>query len=144
MTRLPAVALAAASLLIGCGPFTMPLADRSNVSVAVDGDPGFVSFGGFRWEVTLTAPSGATIALDPSGQTSIAVVPGDYRLDIGAIPISDVVLCVDPAPPAARTCTRQEGAARAICAVPITVPPVSEVPLSYTVVDGKTCRASRD
>jgi hypothetical protein len=140
MTRLPAVALVAAALLIGCGPFDMPLADRSNVSIAVDGDPGFVSFGGFRWQVTLIAPSGAVATFDPTGHASIAVVPGDYRLDIVAIPITDLVTCVDRAPPGAATCTRQEGDPVAICDVPITVPAVPDVVLSVIVVGGKTCR----
>lgn len=145
MTRLPAVvALVTSALLIGCGPFRMPLADRTNVSITVEGDPGFVSFGGFRWQATLVAPSGATATVDPSGQASIAVVPGDYRLEIVAIPLSDAVLCVDPAPPAPGTCTRQEGRPRAICAIPISVPPVTDSSLSVAVTGGTTCRSSRD
>jgi hypothetical protein len=145
VTRLPAVvAIVASALLIGCGPFKMPLADRTNVSITVDGDPGFVSFGGFRWQATLVAPSGASATVDPSGQASIAVLPGDYRLEIVAIPISDAVLCVDPQPPAPGTCTRQEGRPSAICAIPISVPPVSDVSTSVTVTGGRTCQASKD
>jgi len=145
VTRLPAVvALVTSALLIGCGPFQMPLADRTNVSMIVDGDPGFVSFGGFRWQATLVAPSGATATFDPSGQASIAVVPGDYRLEIVAIPISDLVMCVDPAPLATSTCTRQEGPGQAICAIAITVPAVTDFSTSITVADGKTCQSSKD
>jgi hypothetical protein len=143
MTRLPAVTLVASALLISCGPFTMPFAEKSRVSVVVAGDPGFVSIGGFGWQVSLIAPSGAAIAtVDPSGEASIAVVPGDYRLDISAIPMSDLVMCADPAPPGTGTCTRQEGPARGVCVVPIRVPPVTGIVLSVTVVAGKACQAS--
>jgi hypothetical protein len=145
VTRLPAVvALVASALLVGCGPFEMPLADRTNVSITVDGQPGFVSFGGFRWQATLVAPSGASATVDPSGQASIAVVPGDYRLEIVAIPISDVVMCTDAAPLAKSACIRQEGPGQAICAIPITVPAVTDVSTSVTVADGKTCQSSKD
>jgi hypothetical protein len=143
MIRLPAVALMAAALIIGCGQFDLPLADRSAVSIAVDGDPDFVSFGGSRWDVTLIAPSGAVATFDPSGHASIAVVPGEDRLNVAAIPISDLVTCVDSAPPGAATCTRQEGDRVAICDIPITVPPMPDVVLSVTVADGKTCRTSQ-
>jgi hypothetical protein len=144
MTRLPAVAVVVVALLIGCGQFDLPLVDRSTVSIAVDGEPGFVSFGGFRWQVTLIAPSGAVATLDPSGHASIAVVPGDYRLDIAAIPLSDLVMCVDRAAPGAATCTRQEGDPVAICTIPIAVPAVTEFSTTITVTDGTTCRASTD
>jgi hypothetical protein len=144
VTRLLTIALVASTVLVGCGPFTMPFAPSSHVSVAIDGNPGFVSFGGFRWQVAMIASDGTTVArIDPSGAASIAVAPGDYRLDISAIPTSDVIMCADPARVVPGTCMPQEGPAVAMCVVPITVPPLTDVVLSFTVVNGTACLPGR-
>jgi hypothetical protein len=138
-----AASVLATGLVAGCGDFTMPVARISSVSVAVDGEPGFISIGGFRWEVSLQTVGGVVIKTwEPDRGTAIDVTPGDYRLVVSAVPLSDVISCpvtdanpvIDP-----KTCHRDEGAPQEACAVALTVAPFTDVALHYTVVDGLTC-----
>jgi hypothetical protein len=79
---------------------------------------------------------------EPDRGTAIDVTPGDYRLVVSAVPLSDVISCpvtdanrvIDP-----KTCHRDEGAPQEACAVALTAAPFTDVALHYTVVDGLTC-----
>jgi hypothetical protein len=133
----------ATSLVAGCGALTMPVARNASVSVVVGGEPGFISIGGFRWEVSLQAVGGVVIKTwEPDPGTAIDVIPGLYRLIVSAVPQSDLISCpvtdanpvIDP-----KTCHRDEGLPQEVCAVAVTVLPFANVALRYTVVDGLTC-----
>lgn len=130
-------------LLAGCGRLTMPIAESSSLSLVVDGDPGFISFGGFRWEVSLRTVAGLDIRTwTPDETVAIGVVPGDYELAITFVPMSDAMVCsvTDPNPvPDSKNCTRDEGIPQEVCAIPITIEPFSKIVLRYTVADDGTC-----
>jgi hypothetical protein len=119
--RITAVIAVATLVLAGCGRLTMPIAESSSLSVVVGGDPGFVSFGGSRWEASLQSAGGIVIKTwEPDATIAIDITPGDYRLVISAVPLGDAIMCnvTDANPvPDPKSCTRQEGPAQEVCVI---------------------------